>query len=161
MNELGIQRELVKAAIAEGGFAFKSASTHMLGVVDLWVQLQRLPGMYIEVKFARKFVGKPPYATLELTPHQARFIRRNQRAGGYAGWVMVVATTRGAYSLRPGWGAEEDEETQQLFLDGLHWTYKGVGGKWPIREVVERILSLKPLWHRGVADTAPSRTTPT
>ncbi len=157
-NELDIQKELVDAAIEDhDGHAFKCNNRFLKGVVDLSIQLPAFEHTYIEVKFEKKFskrLKRPdlsmaqlkaaglwdqPQVKIELTPHQRTFIRDHRAAHGCAGWVMVVARGRGAYSMVCSTGLP----SHGVLYYGDDWLEKPRGGKWPIREIVKRLQRVR------------------
>lgn len=153
MNELGIQRLLVDAALDDGAFAFKASHRFLKGVLDLSVQYEGLVHVWIEVKYEPRFqtrlkrvdldaadwnkIKDREQVRVELTPHQRTFTANTHRTGGAAGFLMVVAMKNGRYALAAG---ARPPSHGVLYLDGTWWI-KERGGRWPIREVVR---SLQP-----------------
>lgn len=138
MKELDVQRGLCNAAIAEGGYAYKANNRFLVGVADLHVQLPGLPGTMVEVKFERKF-RRDGIVMMELTAAQARFIERIQRAGGKAGWVMVVGTGGSSYTLFAG--HEPLKSPLPLPRSSIFAMYRSRGQPWPIQQIVHEIVS--------------------
>lgn len=83
-----VQTAIVHAVRKQGGFAFKMAHRFQVGVVDLLIQLPDLPTVLVEVKTPGRPLAKP--VPVALTPLQRNFIRDYQKAGGYAGWMVVA-----------------------------------------------------------------------
>lgn len=98
MNELDVQRELVKSAIAQGGFGWKLNNRFLKGVADILVKFPMLPAVVIEVKMVPG-LGKKD-VIVELTDHQERFLKRYRDAGGVSGWLAVAPIKpAGSYHL--------------------------------------------------------------
>lgn len=137
MTELELQKRIVDAANDDGGFGKKVSHTMVVGIADLFIQLQGLIGIWMEVKI-RKGIPAKGIATIALTPHQRRFIINIQRAGGKAGWLLGMEASPGEFLLLCGTNADAE---QVPIADAI---LRKRGGPWPIREIVQRIIG--PTW---------------
>lgn len=133
MTELEVQHQLCRAAIGAGGYAFKASHRFLIGVLDLFVQMPGIDGVWIEVKM-RKGAPVRGAAALGLTSHQKRFIMAIRRAGGRAGWVMAVETGPGKFLLPCAAGVSETFCTAGALE-------RGRGAPWPVSEIAWRIAS--------------------
>mgnify|MGYP001615272657 CR=1 FL=1 len=89
MNELKIQRQLIEAIQALGGYAYKASHRFMGGVADLDITLPDYRHWKWEIKYLPQVPSKGK-VTVRLSPLQEQFIRDIHKAGGCAGWVCVV-----------------------------------------------------------------------
>jgi hypothetical protein len=136
VKELGIQGELVKAAVKAGGYAYKANNRFLVGILDLVVLMPGHFAQFIEVKY-QSIPNRGNTARLSLTPHQQDKIKKITEAGHVAGWVMVVGA-KGEYNLVMG--CEPHKAGHVLSLDGS--TFKKRGAPWPIAEIVQQISDL-------------------
>lgn len=131
MIETQLQGHLVTAAIEAGGFAAKISHRFIVGVADLWVQFPSLIGVWIEVKLI-KGVPARGVAMVALTPHQRKYIRGVEAAGGRAGWLLGVEVKPGRLLFACGRGVVSHTGLNDVIV-------RERGGPWPIREIVERM----------------------
>lgn len=89
MRELQAQSLVVKAVNERGGKAFKMSNRFLVGVVDLFVQMQRCPTYVYEVKLNKTKFNKDAIK-VDLTKPQEKFIRGCIEAGGRAGTISFV-----------------------------------------------------------------------
>lgn len=134
----GFQSELVDAAKAEGGHAFKMSNRFLVGVPDLFVKLPIYQSCFIECK--REDWPKMPGTALRiaLTPKQRAHLRAAQKAGQPAGWVVAFERGRGEFELLAGTDSEAETTTQDHVIQrGIH---RARGQPWPIEQIVRRIV---------------------
>jgi hypothetical protein len=63
-------------------------SPFMIGVPDLYIHVPDMQGLWLELKYERATrTGQVP---VKLSPFQRKFLRDEQKAGGYAGWAVCV-----------------------------------------------------------------------
>lgn len=134
MNELQIQREVVRDLIAAGGFGFKSNNRFLIGVADLYLLHHGFPQpLWLEVKFERH-MPKNGAVRLDLTPLQRRFICNVNRHGGVAGWLLVVSSGRNEYACAVG--------RNPIYERVASWPlplHKKRGQPWPILAIMDLI----------------------
>lgn len=132
MNELQIQRELVRELYNQGGFGFKANNRFLVGVADLHLLHRDLEQpVWLEVKYERS-MRRDGSAPLNLTPLQRRFIFHINDHGGVAGWCLVVKDARDHYCCAVGRDSNfEHVASWPLALQ------KGRGEPWPIRNILQ------------------------
>lgn len=135
MQELDIQRELIKATIVQGGEAFKMSNRFLVGVPDLFVQLPNHPTALIEVKYEqrKKMDG---IVHVCLTGPQQNRIRLIQKAGGVAGWVLVVRVGLGRYLWHASRIIGSDWPVEMRIMQERQH-----GRLWPMATIVDAISS--------------------
>lgn len=82
-RESDFQTELLHQMKAAGWHAFKAAKITMGGVPDIYANAPHRISVWIELKYNNKNLA------LGLTELQRAFMRREQKVGGKAGWVML------------------------------------------------------------------------
>lgn len=131
MIETQLQGHLVAATIEAGGFAVKVSHRFIIGVADLWVQFPGLIGVWIEVKLIKDIPARG-VARVDLTPHQRKYIRGVEAAGGRAGWLLGVETKPGRLLFACGRGVIGHTGLNDVII-------RERGAPWPIRQIVERM----------------------
>lgn len=96
-NELAFQTKLVNVLNDMGGHAFKCNNRFKAGVLDLHLTLNK-KSEFIECKFERCVKG---VVTVEATPKQKQFARRELAAGGRVRGLVFVqhAKERNTWAL--------------------------------------------------------------
>ena len=123
MNELLLQRQIVKDVEAAGGFAKKLSSRTLVGVADLYAKLPEHRGAFIEVKIA----PRPKLARrvmVDVTVPQRRFLLAAHRAGDHAMVLSVLVETPYKW-LGQAWRIDAFPEDDWAALDG----YRELKGK--------------------------------
>lgn len=147
-TELQVQADLVSAVKLAGGFGFKSSNAYTVGVADLSLQLPPYPHMFLEIKFLRGLRRSCRYP-VALTPHQRKFIREVQEAGGVAGWLLAVEVKKGLGRIIMQVGIHPDAEHTTIIpptegaIANSPLSQLGIvrerGGPWPIQTIMDRI----------------------
>lgn len=135
MNELQLQRELVKATVDAGGWGLKLSHRFLKGVADLYLMLPTYRPIWLEVKLVKYVPATRNHIDVTLTAHQSRFINAINRHGGTAGWLICLGAERDAYRMVIGCRPVESIATHGGFL------HKDRGQPWPIREIVAGICA--------------------
>jgi hypothetical protein len=122
MNELRLQRKLIEKAKAEGGFAMKMSHKFMIGVPDLIIQLPHHPTAFVEVKIL-KYKNWPEQVRLKMTAQQRKFLKRLQKAGGLAGWIVGIEHLAGlSYCAGNNTAVDIFDPDKRLLQDGWTWS---------------------------------------
>lgn len=141
MKELDFQRHLVKAALAQGGYAFKMSHRFLVGIPDLFVKLPSYPTTLIECKMGT--INARREVSVDLTPKQRKSLRDARKAGQAAGWVVACPANKHAGG-GPGqhlivWGDNPDMTVAPETHTNVHarWhTPRGLNRDWPIEDIV-------------------------
>lgn len=91
MNELELQRKLVREVKECGGHGWKMSHQHFAGVPDLCLIHPNYPICIVEckmVKVDKVFEGK--IISINTTKLQQVFLKKIQRAGGMAGIILLL-----------------------------------------------------------------------
>jgi len=135
IKETDLQTELKDATIAAGGYAYKMSNRFLVGVLDLFEQMPGMPTITLEVKYIRKF-PKDGMVAVELTPHQIRTINNTNKAGGNAGWIVIVRRGPGEYAWHAGRNPPEGKVHATPFGCA---SVKLRGKPWPIKSILDEV----------------------
>lgn len=134
-NEAQFRSELKKDIETLGGFCKVISQKFFTGYPDLHASLPGVGSAWIECKFEARadYKGRCP---LKLTPLQREFIRREQRAGGNAGWVLCIK-----FSKLKQWAAYCGRSPDETEVD-LRYprTVRAAGRYWGVTEIMESIV---------------------
>lgn len=137
MRETDIQKQLIDECKTRGGWGYKSSTPMLMGVVDMYLALEPFYPCFVEVKFIRKMPSKR-IVTVDLTPHQLRFLKRiNEHSRGRGSCLVVVSMGHNRYEM---------EVVPRTALDNKHLLMTGTlekrhGKPWPIAEIIERVVA--------------------
>lgn len=134
-SEASFQTELLDAMRKAGWHALKVAKLSFGGVPDLYVKAPGMPAVWVELKYVDfhpgfSVVGVP----LKLTPLQRQFMRKEQQAGGNAGWAVCVKEGN-SWDLYAG-----HDHTLEHIKHLHHIDRRLIGEKWKIERIVEAIV---------------------
>ena len=149
MNELKFQSELVKAALAEGGYAHKLSNRFLAGIPDLLVKLPDYSACLIECKHIRR-KHRSDYVTFtpKVTALQNINMLDFQKAGGASGLAVLIEDVwpqlifAEPYSAIYSRGAIKCPTTSLLT--------RNRGEPWPIKAIVRAVVSM----HASIRETA-------
>jgi hypothetical protein len=128
-NENAFQIALKDQAIKEGANAMRIRHFSLVGVPDLYIKMLGEPSAWIECKFKRKC---PKEGTQQPTPAQLAWIRKEQKAGGIAGWALCVKLSIIEWAIYVG--VDETFHPIHNFL-----CVRGRGKIWDVSRIVTRI----------------------
>lgn len=97
MSEKAFEQSLLKQIKENHGtkaHAFKVATQFKKGVLDVYTKLPDFPTLWVELKF-KKVGPNTTSVKIELTELQRNFMRKEQKAGGNAGWMLYIVDSRG------------------------------------------------------------------
>lgn len=91
MEEVDLQKEVIKSVISAGGYGHKLSNRFITGVADLLIKLPDCVATVLEVKFGRYVVPlRAPKIAVEITSPQARFLRGYHNAGMVVGLLSFA-----------------------------------------------------------------------
>jgi len=96
MNEHQAEDKFCQDVRAAGGLAIKLRSRFQAGLLDLFVKMPGLPGVFIESKFQRW--PKASDFSVDLTSLQSEAIKRLHSVGQPAGWMLYTEEPRKAHN---------------------------------------------------------------
>lgn len=133
-DELSWQRTLVTGIRLDKGWAVRINPEHRYGTPDLFIQLKGLPAVLIETKVVHlPEIEIGTAVEIAMTKLQRETMREIQRAGGLVG-VWVNIEDKYVYV-----GSDPDEK--HIVLGKAPLICKKPG-PWPVRQMVESLLSL-------------------
>lgn len=135
VKETDLQTELKDATIEAGGYSYKASNRFLVGVLDLHIQLPNIPTVILEVKYVKK-MPKDKLVSVELTAHQERTIKKNNEAGGVAGWVVLTRIGPGEYAWHSGRHPPEGKVTAAPTV----FHVKRRGQPWPIVNIIKEVI---------------------
>jgi hypothetical protein len=132
-DELSFQAELLDDARRVGCNALRTADRFHVGRPDCYIKHPAFEyGAWIELKFLRSAGVK-----LGLTELQRRELRREQGAGGVAGWACCLVVTPGRL-----WRLYASVDTHATHINDLHFVgERKHGGKWPVHELMGKLYN--------------------
>lgn len=91
-SESQFHKEFRDAIKAEwpSAHVFKASDRHIAGIVDIYSCTPKFGTVWVELKFERDPKGTRLSYPVALTELQRQFIKKQQRAGGQAGWCLCV-----------------------------------------------------------------------
>lgn len=135
VKEVDLQTELKNAVIDAGGYAYKQSNRFLVGVLDLFVQLPTHPTVILEVKYENKYRADGS-VKIELSPHQVRNMGNINKAGGVAGWIMLVRRGPGEYE----WIVGRSQPIIPVKTTSATRHLKLKGQPWPIEAIIKEVI---------------------
>ena len=116
-------REAIEEQLAPA-HCLKHSDAFIVGIADLQIQTRLFGHWLVEAKFHRRktMTGK---VKLELTEKQRKFLKKEQAAGGNAGWCLCVRFSDRRSHLYVG----TNPDTLEVDLSSLH-IVRGHGETW-------------------------------
>lgn len=112
------------------------------GIPDLYVRAHQ--GVWIELKFAIGYKRPDKIEMpLKLSALQRKFIRDEQKAGGYAGWMLCVKDWSFEHvKSNTNWLVFTgiDANVESVLIDEYTWA-RGRGEQWGANYLVDKIIS--------------------
>jgi hypothetical protein len=127
-NELTFQQEWMKDARNQGCHAVRVADMYKIGTVDMYVKAGGKRGKWIENKYSRSM-----NRDMNISPMQRQFLKKEQRAGGDAGWMCCV-------EIEPSKRWEiwvGDNPDAKYAHEGMFIGTRMRGDKWPVLRCLE------------------------
>lgn len=148
MKELDVHSAMITAARETGGFGLKMNNRFQVGVADLLIKVPDRETTIIEVKILNSAMNMDSGRRfrVDLTPHQCRFLRDHQRAGGLAGWMVVgkMKSPFGAVKIAVSTGLPpRDGSFDASIDDNVRWVVRMRGTPWPVKLIIEYLIATR------------------
>lgn len=130
-SESQFQSEFMSACRHQlNAHVFKVTETFSRGTPDLYVCTSFWRG-WVELKFENAPVMNSTPIKINLSPNQREFLRREQEAGGFAGWVTCVKYTSRLWRVFAG----DDPDVERINQDDYIAT-RMTGTQWEARPIL-------------------------